>query len=240
MSTKTARPRGRPRKVDSLTSSAASSRPACEYTTFYFCLFYVGTLLPACKLSFKPLTMSYSASRRSSRFIDEASKAPTSLFAVDDDASSVSSFPEVSKLGQYVSAGNTKLKGRDSLSSVSTSNDNNEGSGYSTPATSAFATPSEFPTKSSNTRRGRRPAAMAESSTPAVNPVARAAALRNSSFSLNKPKNNGKRKRVPDSEEPEDVDDDEDNSPDAQLARALQEQEVSLRISYLQSWHFEP
>jgi DNA repair protein RAD16 len=159
-----------------------------------------------------------SATRRSTRLGEPST--------VDDDNDSLSSFPEVSKLGQYVTAGNKKMKGRNSLSSVATSNDNNESSGYSTPATSAFATPSEVFSKSTTTRRGRRTAAMGtDSSTPAVNPVARAAALRNSTFSLTKP--NNKRKRVPDSEESEDLDDDEDNSPDAQLARALQEQEVN-------------
>lgn len=55
--------------------------------------------------------------------------------------------------------------------------------------------------------------------TPPVNAVARAAALRNSQYSLNP----NKRKRIADSEDEDDMDD--DNTADAQLARALQEQE---------------
>lgn len=123
-------------------------------------------------------------------------------------------------VSEYTSAKNKAVKSRESLSSVATSNDYNEDSGYSTPATSAAVTPAERP-NSTTTRRGRRPAGMsaAESSTPAVNAIARAAALRNSDFSLNT--NSKKRKAVIlDSE-----DDDSDNTPDAQLARAMQEQE---------------
>jgi DNA repair protein RAD16 len=61
----------------------------------------------------------------------------------------------------------------------------------------------------------------AESSNTAVNAVARAAALRNSEFSLLS--SNNKRKRI--ILDSDDDDADEDNTPDAQLARALQEQE---------------
>lgn len=118
---------------------------------------------------------------------------------------------------------------RDSLSSVSTSVEPHEGSGYSTPATSAAPTPALE--KASTNKRGRRPATMmGESSTPAVNAVARAAALRNSQFSMTT--STSKRKRVADSyDDDEDVDADEDDSPDAQLARALQEQEDAAAIS---------
>jgi DNA repair protein RAD16 len=139
-----------------------------------------------------------------------------------DDASS-SDFPDISMIGEYTSAKKKKVvKSRESLSSVATSNNYNEDSGYSTPATSAAVTPAEQP-KSSTTRRGRRPAAMsaASSSTPAVNAVARAAALRNSQFSLNS--TNKKRKAIV--LDSDDDDADLDNTPDAQLARALQEQE---------------
>jgi DNA repair protein RAD16 len=138
----------------------------------------------------------------------------------NSDASS-SEFPDIPMIGEYTSAQKKKAaKSRESLSSVATSNDYNEDSGYSTPATSAAVTPAEQP-NSTTTRRGRRPARMpaAESSTPAVNAIARAAALRNSNFSLNS--TSKKRKAVIlDSD-----DDDSDNTPDAQLARALQEQE---------------
>jgi len=60
---------------------------------------------------------------------------------------------------------------------------------------------------------------MSSAATPSVNVVARAAALRNSQYSLNP----NKRKRIADSEDEEDAD--EENTADAQLARALQEQE---------------
>jgi DNA repair protein RAD16 len=111
-----------------------------------------------------------------------------------DDASS-SDFPELSNLVAHMSAKKEKAsKGRVSLSSVATSHDYNEDSGYSTPATSAAPTPAERP-KTSTARRGRRSTAMAtaESSSLAFNAIARAAALRNSQFSLNSAT---KRKRV--------------------------------------------
>jgi DNA repair protein RAD16 len=140
--------------------------------------------------------------------------------------------PSATKNGTGKGKGKGKgkgVEGRDSLSSASTSISNayNEDSGYSTPATSAMATPADQPkSKPSMRMRGRRrpniAVDVAESSTPAVNAVARAAALRNSQFSLSVAKN--KRKRVADSEE-DDLDADEDDSPDAQLARALQAQE---------------
>jgi DNA repair protein RAD16 len=103
-------------------------------------------------------------------------------------------------------------KSRDSLSSVSTSHDYDEASGYSTPETSAVATPKPE-SKPTSSGRGRPAASMATASS-GMSLVAKAAALRNSKLSL------GKRKRIADSE-----DDEDDNTPDAQLARALQEQE---------------
>ena len=113
--------------------------------------------------------------------------------------------------------------GRESLSSVATSMDYNEDSGYSTPATSAAPTPANAdPSKSeviSSKKRGRRPAAStATTMTPSVNAVARAAALRNSQFSLIPTANKRKSTIMSD-------DEDDENTPDAQLARALQEQE---------------
>jgi DNA repair protein RAD16 len=137
-----------------------------------------------------------------------------------DDASS-SDFPEISMISEYTSA-KKAVKSRESLASVATSNDYNEDSGYSTPATSAAVTPAEQQ-KSSNKKRGRRPAGISatEFSTPAVNAVARVAALRNSKFSLNS--TNKKRKAVVLDSDGEGGD--SDNTPDAQLARALQEQE---------------
>lgn len=136
---------------------------------------------------------------------------------VDED----SDLPSLSNLGDYVSSSRQKAgKSRDSLSSASTSNDQMESSRYSTPGTSAMNTPMEGH-KSSDVRRGRRSAKepVAQTSIPVVNAVARAAALRNSQFSLSA--TSIKRKRVADSED----DDDEEDTPDAQLARSLQEQE---------------
>ncbi|KUJ07757.1 uncharacterized protein LY89DRAFT_711924 [Mollisia scopiformis] len=190
----TPRGRGRPKKVDSLTKSAASSRPS----------------------STKP------ASRNSGRLSSKAQpkdEDSLSVMTIDTDE-----LPGLSDLGEYVSAAKQKSgKGRASLSSVSTSHDYNESSGYSTPATSAVATPVEV--KPSTGRRGRRPTTMSASvPTPVVNAVARAAALRNSQFSLNASK---KRKLVLNSDD----EDDEDNSPDAQLARSLQEQEDAAAAS---------
>lgn len=118
------------------------------------------------------------------------------------------------------SAKKNLINGRNSLSSTSALDDSpGENSDYSTPATSAIATPADQP-KTSITRRGRRSTVMnTDVTTPAVNAVARAAALRNSQFSLNAA--SIKRKRGADFED----DEDEDNTADAQLARALQEQE---------------
>ena len=122
-----------------------------------------------------------------------------------------------------MSAKKAAVKSRDSLSSVATSNDYNEDSGYSTPATSAAITPAEQPKSSSTTRRGRRAlgTSATESFTPSVNAVARAAALRNSQFSLGGPALKKRKATVLDSDD----ENDSDNTPDAQLARALQEQE---------------
>jgi DNA repair protein RAD16 len=122
---------------------------------------------------------------------------------------------------------------RDSLSSVATSHDYNESSGYSTPATSAFLTPAPakhgatvVTSMSQSARRPRRPTTAAmESPATAVSAVLRAAALRNSQYSLDPASNKRKRTMVADSDNDDDIDADEDNSPDAQLARALQEQE---------------
>ncbi|PBP25151.1 DNA repair protein RAD16 [Diplocarpon rosae] len=133
-------------------------------------------------------------------------------FPANSDDDSILSFPPPSNLGRQVQG---RDGARDSPSSAST-NGLGEGSLYSTPGTSAAVTPA--PGFNPVKRRGRLATTNSES-TLAVNPVARAAALRDSQFNLN----SSKRKRVADSEEDEDVD--EDDSPDAQLARALQVQE---------------
>ncbi|EPE32852.1 P-loop containing nucleoside triphosphate hydrolase [Glarea lozoyensis ATCC 20868] len=184
--------RGRPRKVANLDKSTTSSRATSTST------------------------------RRSLRnaidglsVLDSTPKG-SALSAVDgDDNSSMSSeFPPVAMIPQRMSARKANAgTSRDSLSSVSTSHDYEEASGYSTPGTSAVATPKPEP-KPTSTRRGR-PSASMSAPTSGLSMVAKAAALRNSKLSL------GKRKRVADSDEEED----DDNTPDAQLARALQEQE---------------
>ncbi|KAG4438488.1 hypothetical protein IFR05_006011 [Cadophora sp. M221] len=191
--------RGRPRKVDSLTATpAAVSRPA--------------------------------STRRSGRFESAASlglRNKTESAALNED-DSIPDFGSAEDLGEFISLKDSKKKamGRDSLSSVSDSVDLNVGSGYSTPATSATATPAVLE-KATTKKRGRITAAMMSEGTPAVNAVVRAAALRNSQFSMNT--SIGKRKRIADSEEDEDAD--ESDSPDAQLARALQDQEDAAAIS---------
>ena len=155
----------------------------------------------------------------------------TSEPTVNGDDASSSDFPEPFMIGQYISKkGEGKADtSRDSLSSVATSNRSNDSSGYSTPATSAVATPVLTESTSATSiiplRRGRRRAAAStmESSTRSINPVARAAALRNSKFSLNPSSSKRKRSVTSDNEDAE-----EDNTPDALLARALQEKEDAV------------
>jgi DNA repair protein RAD16 len=135
----------------------------------------------------------------------------------DDDSSD---FPAIFMRSEY--AAKMKVTTRASLSSVSTSTDYNESSGYTTPATSAFTTPAptKTPAVSSPARRGRRPASKATEPANGVSAVARAAALRNSQFALHSTGSKRKKFVVSDDENSDD-----DNSPDAQLARALQKQE---------------
>ena len=144
-------------------------------------------------------------------------------------------FPEPSKIGK--DAGRARMVkdegSRASLSSVATSHDYNESSGYSTPGTSTFVTPAPakrdlaVPTSlTQSVRRPRRAAATAMLSSPdAVSAAMRAVALRNSQFSLDPASFKRKRPVIPDSENDDDLDADDDNSADAQLARALQKQE---------------
>lgn len=178
---------------------------------------------------FTILTCLETATRRSTRIgADELSSSlaeipNTSEPSIDGDESS--DFPDVSMIGQYSAKMKGKaVAGRESLSSIATSHDYNESSGYSTPATSAAPTPANIDLLKSTTttskRRARRPTAAStmQSTTPSVNAVARAAALRNSQFSLNPIANKRKRDFMTD-------DEDDDNTADAQLARALQEQE---------------
>ena len=163
---------------------------------------------------------------------------PESSITVALDGSD-SDFPALSMIGTYTETGKTTkdATSRESLSSDATSHDYNESSGYSSPATSAFVTPA--PAKSSPTtrafpsRRGRRPAAAAVASpAAAVSAVMRAAALRNSQYSLNAASIKRKREVISNSDnDDDDIDADEDNSPDAQLARALQEQEDAAAAS---------
>jgi DNA repair protein RAD16 len=179
-------------------------------------------------LRFNVLILLESAIRRSTRIgADELTSSlaeipGTSEASINGDDSS--DFPDVLMIGQYSAQKKAKAAaGRDSLSSVATSNDYNESSGYSTPATSAAPTPANpDPPKSTTAskRRGRRTAAAStmQSTTPSVNAVARAAALRNSKLSLNPIVSKRKSNVLSD-------DEDDENTADAQLARALQEQE---------------
>ncbi|TVY58107.1 DNA repair protein RAD16 [Lachnellula cervina] len=203
--TPTGRPKGRPRKIDSLSSTATTTRASSSRRS-------TGKL----------------ANKSSTTSQKHKPAAPSSVNDEGDDDDEISSsyFASPSGLHKYVGPKVTKRvpaeEARDSLSSVSTVNDYNESSGYSTPLTSGVATPatSTKPTTSTTRRRPGRPrATMSHTATPSINIVARAAALRNSQLSLNP----NKRKRIPDSEDEEDAD--EDNTADAQLARALQERE---------------
>ncbi|KAG9243124.1 DNA repair protein RAD16 [Calycina marina] len=113
--------------------------------------------------------------------------------------------------------------GPSSVSSMSKSPPHNESTGYSTPATSDFATPAPeaIPISTSATRgRGHLCGSVAKP-TPGMSAVARAAALRNSQYALNASASKRKREFFH-SEEDDDL---IDNSTDAQLARALQKEE---------------
>ncbi|OBT88402.1 hypothetical protein VE02_02333 [Pseudogymnoascus sp. 03VT05] len=112
--------------------------------------------------------------------------------------------------------------GRTSTSSASTTH---ESSGYSTPATSAVTTPVQVKDEPS-TRGPRRRIASSlanEVSSATATVVHRAKALRNSEFALNPSSSRKRSQQVLDSED--DDDEFEDNSRDAQLARALQNEE---------------
>ncbi|KAG9235690.1 SNF2 family N-terminal domain-containing protein [Amylocarpus encephaloides] len=196
-----ARPRGRPKKIASLNSSATTSRPNSTSTR------------RSLRNAVDELAISSSAS---------AVKNAVSPIA-DYDASS--DFPEVSMLGEHLSAKTAAAQGKGctSTSSISTSNDYNESSGYSTPATSAVATPMpQTKTTVTSTRRGRSSTNVPNASTGGMSLVAKAAALRNSKWSLS-----SKRKHVPDSDEEEDMREDAD----ALLARTLQAEEDAAAAS---------
>jgi DNA repair protein RAD16 len=120
-----------------------------------------------------------------------------STFTTIDLDGSESDFPKPSMISEHIKSEKKKKttsKGRDSLSSVSISINDNESSGYSTPGTSAVATPAALP-KSMIAKRGRRSTTRMEIAAHAADAVARAAALRNSAFSMNP---HLKRKRVVD------------------------------------------
>ncbi|CZS94013.1 related to nucleotide exsicion repair protein RAD16 [Rhynchosporium agropyri] len=138
-------------------------------------------------------------------------------------------------LSELVKMSKKSALGRESLSSVSASL--NEGSGYSTPATSAATTPAPGFMGNNYTKKRGRPTGrqngniMSDVIPPAINAanaLARATALRNSQYSM--ASTSHKRKRVPDSED-DDEDAGEEHSSDAQLARELQDQEDAAAIS---------
>ncbi|KAF7931992.1 uncharacterized protein EAE97_009013 [Botrytis byssoidea] len=207
--------RGRPRKVadSGNPSSARSSRTSSR--------------LSAVKQQISNLELDELSSPAPQPKTD--SKNPKVIADSDDDGS-LSDLPSPSLIGEYLSATKTQQKGkgkiaesRQSLSTVSTSNDYNDGSDYSTPETSGVATPAstKVPVQPSyttgSTRRGRAQTTNPVQSASSLNAIDRARALQNSMYSLNPNK-----RRYADSEDDE-VDD--DNTPDAQLARQLQEQE---------------
>ncbi|KAJ8059293.1 hypothetical protein OCU04_012257 [Sclerotinia nivalis] len=213
--------RGRPRKVadSGRTSSVGSSRTSSRISAVK-----QGSNLELDELS-SPAPPPESSSR------------PSMVIADSDDDDSLSDLPSLSMIGEYTNAKKSPEKGKSksvgslkSLSSVSTSNDYNEGSDYSTPETSGVATPASTknPLVSSTTttsaRRGRARTANPMQNTSSVSAIARARALQNSMYSLNPMK---KRKFV-ESEDEEMFDDD---TPDAQLARAIQEQEFAASTS---------
>ncbi|ESZ94607.1 hypothetical protein SBOR_5018 [Sclerotinia borealis F-4128] len=222
MAPTTGRLRGRPRKVAKLekNSSIGSSRTSSRISVAA----KQGSNLALDELSF-PVPRINPTSRPSLVIVDS------------DDDDSLSDLPSPSMIVEYISAKKSTEKGkgkpvesRESLSSVSTSNDYNEGSDYSTPETSGLATPattrgSLLPsTTTGSTRRGRTQTTNPLQSTSTVSAIARARALQNSMYSLNPMK---KRKFV----ESENEKLDDDNTPDAQLARAMQEQEYTAPTS---------
>lgn len=230
-------PRGRPSKVAE-SNSPASSRPACKSTSFLLLhTIAFGLRHSLFYLKDTEANNSQIAPRRSSRFFPGVSSKPGQSTSALSNASpaggSDSESPDILNLGAY---SNTRkaaenAASRESLSSIATPNDYTEASGYSTPATSsAITTPAPLELSAvvkTSTRRGRRPAAtVIESPAPTVSAVARAAALRNSQYSLNPTTNKRKRAVICDTDdEGGDIDADEDNSRDAQLARALQNEE---------------
>ncbi|KAH8804599.1 SNF2 family N-terminal domain-containing protein [Xylogone sp. PMI_703] len=146
-----------------------------------------------------------------------------STIVIDNEASSGISSASLSKVKSDVA-----VSSRTSLSSASAMNDSASSSGYSTPATSAITTPASIAveTKPRSTRRGRRsaPDALDGIAQPTVTLASRARALRNSEFSMN-PRN--KRKRGESDDEELEL----DNTADAQLARALQDEEDALAVT---------
>ncbi|TGO51312.1 hypothetical protein BOTNAR_0360g00030 [Botryotinia narcissicola] len=210
--------RGRPRKVadSGNPSSARSSRTSSR--------------LSAVKQQISNLELDELSSPAPQPKTDSKN---SKVIADSDDDGSLSDLPSPSLIGEYLSATKTQQKGkgklaesRQSLSTVSTSNDYNDGSDYSTPETSGVATPAstKAPVQPSNTtgstRRGRAQTTNPVQSASSLNAIDRARALQNSMYSLNPNK-----RRYADSEDDE-VDD--DNTPDAQLARQLQEQEYKI------------
>lgn len=157
----------------------------------------------------------------------------TSTLSIPDSDGTLSDLPSPSMVGEYLSAkkppgiGKGKsAESRESLSSVSASVDYKEGSDYSTPLTSGVATPASTknPLLPSNTgvstRRGRTRGENPLQNPSTISAISRARALQDSVYALNPTK---KRRH----ENSEDEGQDDDNTEDAQLARAMQEQEYS-------------
>jgi len=181
------------------------------------------------RVSSSPVTSRQSSTTRQS--LATRSKLNKVVNGIEPVAPESKSFDPLAMIDGYPTNINTSGT-RTSLSSVSTPDSHNESTEYSTPATSAFATPApekNSAQRTSSSRRRGRPTAMESTSKPAMSAVARAAAIRNSKYALNSTTN--KRKKV---NEILDSDDDDDligNDTDAQIARALQREENEAMVS---------
>ncbi|TAQ89523.1 hypothetical protein B7494_g2183 [Chlorociboria aeruginascens] len=207
------RSRGRPRKVADAISVSSGSAPNTRQSS---------STRQSSRTHVKP-----ASSTLPPRYI---ASQPSAL---DDDDLSTLTFPSSPMLRDH-SVNKKSVPGRQSISSASTSNDNADGSGYSTPATSAFTTPAPLPKATVlSTGRGRRTPDMS-TVLPVTSAVKRAREMRESEYSLNPVKRKRSLYDVDDEEY------DEDDTPDAQLARSLQEQEDAGANAMTASTGFVP
>ncbi|KAA8575864.1 hypothetical protein EYC84_004952 [Monilinia fructicola] len=205
----TGRPRGRPKKVaDSGKNGGGGDKGS----------------LPGSRLSAVKQVSDLELDELSSPAFQSKSQSALKDFTIaDSDNDSLSDLPSPSRIGEYLSAKKSSEKGIgkgksaasiETLSSVSASNDNVEASDYSTPETSGVATPASTkppvppPTATVSTRRGQ---------SQNTNPI--------QTCTLSIPRTSESFAEF------EDEDLDDDNTPDAQLARSMQEQEYATSAS---------